>query len=108
MIAEQAPICPSCNKNKCQSRGAKKDGRIEYRLWREAVFKRDDWTCVWCFKRGGDLEADHIKSFANHPELRFVLDNGRTLCIPCHKKTDTYGRNAETSASYQKIQSEPE
>lgn len=21
---------------------------LKYRLWRESVFKRDNWTCVWC------------------------------------------------------------
>lgn len=63
---------------------------IEYRLWRESVFKRDNWTCVWCGIRGGRLEADHIKPFSLFPELRFAIDNGRTLCKECHKKTDTY------------------
>jgi len=68
----------------------------EYRLWREAVFARDNWTCVWCDARNGngkfiELHADHIKPFALYPELRFAIDNGRTLCIDCHKKTDTYG-----------------
>ena len=70
----------------------------EYKIWRIAVFERDNYTCVWCgikFIKGvtGNvvLNADHIKSFALFPELRLVLDNGRTLCVPCHKKTDTYG-----------------
>lgn len=63
----------------------------EYHLWREAVFQRDDWTCQWCGGRGGDIHADHIKPFALYPALRFAIDNGRTLCVPCHRKTDTYG-----------------
>ncbi len=66
---------------------------VEYRLWREAVFTRDDWTCQDCRKRGGNLVADHVKSWAEHPELRYDVSNGRTLCVPCHKKTPTYGRN---------------
>lgn len=66
----------------------------EYRLWREAVFVRDNFTCVWCGVKGSKLNADHIKPFAYYPELRFAIDNGRTLCIDCHKKTDTYAGKA--------------
>lgn len=69
---------------------------LEYRLWREAVFKRDFFTCVFCGVKNGDgkaivLHADHIKPFSLFPELRFSIDNGRTLCVSCHKKTETYG-----------------
>lgn len=63
---------------------------IEFRLWREAVFARDNWTCQDCGKRGVYIEAHHLKSFINHPELRFAIDNGQTLCRPCHKKTDNF------------------
>lgn len=63
-----------------------------YRMWREAVFKRDDYVCQGCGKRGLEIQADHIKPFAFFPELRFSIENGRTLCIPCHKQTPTYGR----------------
>ena len=67
----------------------------EMKLWRETVFQRDKYTCVWCNAKNGNghtviLNADHIKPFAQYPELRFAIDNGRTLCIDCHKKTDTY------------------
>lgn len=65
---------------------------LEMRLWREAVFTRDKYTCVWCGKVGGTLQADHIKQFAYYPELRFAIDNGRTLCKPCHKTTETYSK----------------
>lgn len=69
--------------------------RVEYRKWREAVFRRDNWMCVWCRARNGlgktiKLNADHIKPFALYPDLRLDVDNGRTLCVPCHRKTDTY------------------
>jgi 5-methylcytosine-specific restriction endonuclease McrA len=59
---------------------------IEFRLWREAVFARDNWTCQECNKRGGELHPHHIKRFAYYPELRFAIDNGQTLCKECHKK----------------------
>ena len=61
-------------------------GRVEYRLWRIAVFERDNYTCICCGERGVKLNADHIKSWKDYPELRFAIDNGRTLCEDCHKK----------------------
>jgi len=64
---------------------------VEYRLWRESVFERDNYTCQFCKKKGGNLNADHIKPFSLYLKLRFELDNGRTLCIPCHRTTDTWG-----------------
>lgn len=63
---------------------------LEYKLWRESVFKRDDYTCKFCGKKGVTLHADHIKPFALYPELRFAIDNGRTLCVGCHRKTNTF------------------
>ena len=70
---------------------------LEYRLWREAVFKRDNYACISCGdNRGGNLVADHIKPFCMFPELRTSLDNGRTLCKPCDKKLGWKGSHIKS------------
>lgn len=66
----------------------------EYAAWREAVFARDNYTCQECGSHGGKLNADHIKPFSTHPELRLDVSNGRTLCFTCHTKTETWGYGA--------------
>ena len=67
--------------------------------WRKSVFERDDYRCVLCGARCGEgkkviLQADHIKPWALYPALRFDLNNGRTLCVNCHRKTPTYGNKS--------------
>jgi len=72
---------------------------LMYKNWRERVYQRDDYTCQKCGARNGNgktvyLNADHIKPWATYPELRFDISNGKTLCLDCHKKTDTFGYKA--------------
>jgi len=57
---------------------------LEYEQWRIAVFERDLYMCVLCEAVGEYLHADHIKRWADYPELRFDVNNGRTLCESCH------------------------
>ena len=59
---------------------------IEFRLWREAVFARDNWTCQKYGIRGGKLHPHHIQNFAEYPELRFAINNGITLSEKAHKE----------------------
>ncbi len=64
--------------------------RREYKIFRLAVLERDGKMCVEC-KATDKLQVDHILPFSTHPELRMAMDNCRTLCVPCHIKTPTYG-----------------
>jgi 5-methylcytosine-specific restriction endonuclease McrA len=79
----------------------------KYRLWRQNIFIRDDYSCRECGVRGGVLNVDHKKTFSeifhrnnissveealNCSEF-WDIENGRTLCRSCHKKTDTYPKN---------------
>lgn len=58
----------------------------QYKQWRDAVYRRDYFHCQICDKhcKAGDIVAHHINSFAAYPNLRFVVDNGTTLCRSCH------------------------
>jgi len=59
---------------------------IDYFNWRTNVLVRDEWTCQSCGQVGKDLHCHHIISFANNPDLRFIANNGITLCKDCHIK----------------------
>lgn len=80
-------------------------GSLEYQLWRRSIFERDNFTCQICGERGEKLNVDHYPTrFAyilkdnriNTPEDAYScqplwdISNGRTLCLKCHKKTDSY------------------
>lgn len=57
---------------------------LGYKLWRKAVFRRDDWTCQKCAVRGTILHAHHLNNFAGYATMRTLLENGTTLCKKCH------------------------
>lgn len=77
------------------SKNAKIRSSFEMIQWRRKVFERDDYTCQVCGCRGGKFVGDHIKPFCNYPDLRFDIDNGRTICKECDLKSDTYGGRAK-------------
>lgn len=66
-----------------------------YQEWRKSVFERDDYRCLGCGERGVYLQADHIYPFAYFPRLRYDINNGQTLCVPCHEMTPTYKGKAK-------------
>ena len=72
--------------------------------WRKSVYRRDNYTCQVCGITGVQINADHEISFSellksgnvrtleeaiNYQPL-WDIQNGRTLCIPCHKQTATF------------------
>lgn len=61
---------------------------LEWKIWRDKVYKRDKWICRLCGIKceRKNIAAHHIKLFSNFPELRFNIDNGLTLCRSCHFK----------------------
>ena len=69
-------------------------GTKEIRWWREMVLKRDGYKCLECCATE-NLHVDHIAPFKLYPELRTSIDNGRTLCVKCHRKTATYGNKTK-------------
>lgn len=59
--------------------------RIKFsRYFRKQVFERDNYTCQMCGVRGVVLQVDHIQEWSEYVELRFSMDNCRTLCSKCH------------------------
>lgn len=85
--------------------------RIEYQNYRSSGFIRDNFTCQDCGQIGGKLQFHHKVPFSSiikfyldkygkdgilfhifDSKILFDLDFGITLCLKCHKKTDTFLR----------------
>lgn len=59
--------------------------RIEFKLWKKAVFAKLPHVCVLCGSEE-NLIAHHKKEFKDHPKLRYVVSNGQIVCRSCHCK----------------------
>lgn len=93
--------CRMCNYENLRSENSiviEKDGRnfvvnekkhldSAYRVWMLEVKKRDKWICKMKNSEcEGRLEAHHIRSWRDHPELRYIANNGITLCHAHHPR----------------------
>lgn len=57
----------------------------DYKIWRDSVLKRDNFTCQCCGDNtGGNLQAHHKDGYNWCKERRLDVDNGITLCENCH------------------------
>lgn len=65
--------------------------------WSKDVLKSFNFTCYSCGdSKGGNLNAHHLWSYSDNPELRLDLDNGICLCNKCHTEFHNqygYGEN---------------
>ncbi|MFA5696163.1 MAG: hypothetical protein WC917_01720 [Bacilli bacterium] len=59
-----------------------------YNNWRKQVWIRDNWKCkINNSDCNGKLETHHIFGWKSHPELRYDINNGITLCHAHHPRT---------------------
>lgn len=75
----------------------------EYDNWRDAVYKKDWYTCQCCGRfRGIKKQAHHLLNFSENEDLRYDINNGILLCNECHYTTiqgsfhNTYGTKNNT------------
>lgn len=65
--------------------GFKQNRGYDYCKWRKEVLERDKNKCRCCGATE-DLHAHHIWAWALHPDMRYEINNGLTLCANCHKE----------------------
>lgn len=71
----------------------------KWKIWRELVFLRDNFTCQnpdckYCNNKIGVLlHPHHIKPVSLFPELVFRVDNGITYCAEFHLKSGLHIQN---------------
>lgn len=56
-----------------------------YKLFRNTVLARDDYTCQICGSTG-DVEAHHLYSFETTPAFRLNPNYAVCLCKKCHEQ----------------------
>lgn len=95
--------CPKCQKRKYSYTPVEEKDMYQMRIWRKSVYEKDDFACQKCGKKGGKLNAHHKNGYNLDKENRLNVDNGITLCEPCHiefHKTYGYGLNTEEQLNH--------
>ena len=75
---------------------------MAYKEWRKNVWLRDNFTCKIANPNcKGHIEAHHILSWRDFPELRYEINNGITLCHAHHPRKRS--EEAKLSSYFQKL-----
>jgi hypothetical protein len=73
-----------------------------YSEWRNAVYKRDSYTCQSCQQVGGNINAHHLDGYHWCKDKRTDINNGVTLCDDCHTEFhSTYGKRNNTKEQFE-------
>ncbi len=69
----------------------------QHQAWSRAVRQRDNFTCRDCGKSQVRLHAHHLVDLKEclNDVLAFDVNNGITLCVPCHGKRHAGQRNGK-------------
>lgn len=66
-----------------KSLDARRPAPLDWAVIRSRIFERDDYTCQYCWTRGGDLECDHVVPIARGGGN--LDDNLVTACRTCNR-----------------------
>lgn len=92
---------PNYNLNKTDEERAAQRCLEGYEHWRVSVFNRDNYSCVCCGNKGGNLNAHHLDGYHWCKEKRTDINNGVTLCESCHKEFHKqYSNNNNTKEQF--------
>jgi len=83
--------------------GHSKNRKYQQKEWFDLIkkcYKRDNYTCQICNKKGGQLNAHHMVFWSENPEKAFDINNLITLCIPCHMKIHNKFRREKHDKCY--------
>ena len=94
------------NKERQRRRNARKgfitDSKLK--LWRTNVFERDHYICKCCGTKKSPFNAHHLNAWHTFPDQRYIIANGVTLCVECHKLFHKqYGSGYNTKEQYQEF-----
>lgn len=54
------------------------------KIWANTVKERDNHTCHRCGVKDPHNHAHHVAPRSRRPDLKFLVENGKTLCNSCH------------------------
>lgn len=86
-LGKTGELCPNYIKDRSLIKLDTERGGPLHKEWSRSVKTRDKWKCrIADDKCNGKLEAHHILGWSEHPELRYKINNGITLCHAHHPR----------------------